>query len=115
MLLRPSTNGSFLVVGACFVHGLMNAEAVLGPLPDEWSYILTRDRGYPENSCAFINNATGEQTKEDPRLPPLSSPWKRTPNGFKNDETGEIVTGDPRLTPEALMERCPLLTTLRLI
>jgi hypothetical protein len=115
MLLRPAEDGYSLVVGSCFVHGLMNAEGVLGPMPKEWRFILTRDHGYPEKSCAFINNETGEQTREDPRLPPLPIPWKKIANGYRNNETGEVIHRDPRTSPEALIERCPSLKTLRLI
>lgn len=115
MLLRPAAGGHFLVVGSCFVHGLMNAEGVLGPIPNGWRFILTRDHGYPEKSCAFINEETGEQTREDPRLPPLPIPWERIGNDYRNNETGELIPYDPRTTPEALIKRCPSLTTLRLI
>ena len=93
----------------------MNGEAVLGPIPNEWRFILTRDRGYPEKSYAFTNDKTGKQTKEDPRLPPLPKPWMETGDGFLNEETNELLRRDPRLTPEALRMKCPSLTTLRLV
>jgi hypothetical protein len=115
MILRPVSNGNFLIVGPCIVHGLMNAEGILGTMPKGWDFILTRDRGYPEKCCVFINSATGQQTKEDPRLSPLSAPWHRCAEMYRNSETGKGTTRDPRMTPEALMERCPSLTTIRLI
>lgn len=115
MLLRPAADGHFLVVGLCFVHGLMNAEGVLGSMPKQWKFILTRHRGYPEKSCAFINDETGQETTDDPRLPPLPLPWEKIGDGYRNNGTGEVVPYDPRTTPEALIERCPSLTTLRLI
>jgi hypothetical protein len=93
----------------------MNAEGVLGAMPIGWRFILTRDRGYPEKSCAFISDETGEQTRDDPRLPALPILWKKIADGYRNNETGEIIPYDPRTTPEALKERCPSLTTLRLV
>lgn len=35
MLLRP-TKYWYSVVGACYVQGFMDAEALLGPLPEDW-------------------------------------------------------------------------------
>lgn len=36
ILLRPESSGRFKVVGECYVHGVMNSEGLLGPLPDTW-------------------------------------------------------------------------------
>lgn len=41
MLFRPTTFG-YLVVGLCFIHGLMDGEGLLGPLPNPWNAIMLR-------------------------------------------------------------------------
>ncbi|KAI4131199.1 MAG: hypothetical protein LQ341_006382 [Variospora aurantia] len=43
MVLRPTDDGSFLVVGECYVQGLMDGEALLGLLPSNWRRVLRFD------------------------------------------------------------------------
>lgn len=64
-ILRPTKSGEFLVVGSYFVHGMMDGEMFLGPLPNGWRIELYRrkDSGY---STHFIK-PTGELTLDDPR------------------------------------------------
>jgi hypothetical protein len=99
MILRPVSKGIYLVVGPCLLHGFMNVESILGVLLKDWDFILTRDRGYPEKSCVFINKAIGQLTKDDPRLSPLAAPWHRDAEMYRNSEIGEVTARDPRLTP----------------
>ena len=111
LLLRPSPNGNYKVVGECYMHGLMNGEALLGPLPNMWkpAVILEEGPGYVDG---LQNIDTGECVLVDPRLgslPPgwnLKDPRRRASwdNWFVNNQTGERIRypQDPRLTAEAL-------------
>src|SRR5690242_20499129 len=36
VILRPKANGHLEFVGEAYVHGLMNGDAILGPLPFGW-------------------------------------------------------------------------------
>ena len=111
LLLRPLPNGNYRVIGECYIHGLMNGEALLGPLPNGWKpvRILEEELGYVDG---FHNMDTGEHSFVDPRLgslPPgwsLEDPQRRAgwSNWFVNYETGDEMDWpqDPRMTAEAL-------------
>ena len=111
LLLRPLPNGNYTVVGECYIHGLMNGEAILGPLPNGWKSVAIL-----EDSLRLFNGFHNVDTRErsfvDPRLgslPPswnLEDPRRRADrnNWFVNDQTGERMRWpqDPRMTAEAL-------------
>ncbi|TGO40538.1 hypothetical protein BHYA_0035g00120 [Botrytis hyacinthi] len=122
IVLRPTPSGDFLVVGSYFIHGLMDGEALLGPIPSPWKTELYRrkDSGY---STHFVK--PNEKTLDDPRLPPLppewvevnrdDGPWPIGRSFFKNVVTGETMDSDPRMLPQALMKRGVKLRKFRLI
>ena len=111
LLLRLQENGMYVVIGECYIHGLMSGEALLGPLPIEWrcAKIYVDGEGY---YFGFVNRQTGDQVFEDPRLGQLPPGWRLKDqerradwnNWFVNDETGEEFEwpDDPRMTAEAL-------------
>lgn len=123
MILRPTASGEFLVVGSYFIHGLMDGEALLGPIPSPWKIELYRrkDSGY---STHFVKS-TNEKTLDDPRLPALPSgwmeinrddgPWPISKSFFRNVGTGERMDTDPRMLPGALVERGVKLRKFRLV
>ncbi|KAH7177097.1 heterokaryon incompatibility protein-domain-containing protein [Dactylonectria macrodidyma] len=123
MIFRPSKNGDeFYVIGFCFVHGLMDGESFLGPLPAPWTFKLL-SRG---TAPVYINRQTGMESSQDPRLPPLTPEWRILRRerkqddseffqDFRNDQTGVTSKSDPRLTREALARCCSRLETFRLI
>ena len=39
IILRLKANGCFEFVGEAYVYGLMNGEAILGPLPSGWQVL----------------------------------------------------------------------------
>lgn len=110
--LRPTSSGSFKVVGECYVHGFEDAKAILGPLPSHIRSIIKGDaHGSPTQR--FVDVQSGAETLEDPRLDPLLPNWVRAPyervpgdpaifEKFRNLETGEMIDYDPRLSPDAL-------------
>jgi hypothetical protein len=123
-LLRETASGDFLVVGDCFVHGLMDAESILGSIPDHFRMELWCPDGFYETS--FYNTSTKDRSIEDPRLPSLSPEWEivkreRTQDDpfffreFRNRTTGETLTSDPRMHPDALEQRGVTLERFRLV
>jgi hypothetical protein len=118
MILRPA-EGTYRVVGSCFVQGLMNGEAILGPIGDQYHIIAVED-SMERNILVprYVDNVTGARHVEDPRLANVPLPlewqqiqWERSSgdpmhcNKFQNKNTGEVINYDPRLLPTALKER----------
>jgi hypothetical protein len=70
MILRPSHNGNgrYRVVGECFIHDLVNGEALLGPLPEGYRRIKKLDRTDRVYYKAYQDNRTGDIQYEDPRF-----------------------------------------------
>ncbi|KAL8787130.1 MAG: hypothetical protein Q9195_007912 [Heterodermia aff. obscurata] len=111
LLFRPLANGNHTVVGECYIQGLMNGEALLGPLSNGWESVLIgeEDLGYYDG---FHNADTGERSFVDPRLGSLPPAWiLKDPrrgadrnNWFVNNQTGAKLywPQDPRMTAEAL-------------
>lgn len=125
MLLRLGPSGRYQVVGECYIHGLMDSESLLGPLPDPWKVLVDFDSNGIYDG-RYLNPSTGVVTKGDPRLDSLPVEWERvyadrSPDDplllalFKNKVTGEVMNSDPRLLPEALKQRGVDLKTFQLI
>lgn len=116
IVLRPQGGGSYKVMGECYIHGLGDGIALLGPLPNPWIVqVFDHIHGLANNFC-FFNKDTGEKTNEDPRLQPLSEEWVRIQiertfddpvffDSFKHKVTGKVIKSDPRLRPVALRTR----------
>lgn len=67
MVLRPVSTG-FQMVGNCFLYGIGNGEAILGPIPDDWQF-LSRHKSFRGSFLdMFRNNVTGETQRDDPRV-----------------------------------------------
>ncbi|KAM5374307.1 hypothetical protein ACJZ2D_006480 [Fusarium nematophilum] len=125
MVLRPTGDGQFWVVGEGYLHGFGDAEAFLGRLPGPWEAFVGRD-SRAINRPEFKNTATGEVTIEDPRLGPLPVDWVAVPSErthddpytfrrFKNREPGEEVNYYPRMLPDALRARDVKLRAFQLV
>ncbi|KAF6228712.1 hypothetical protein HO173_011731 [Letharia columbiana] len=67
LVLRQTSGLRYQVVGECYVHGLMNGEAVLDPLPDNYQAILSYDQGLRGYQYAFLDKQTGNTQYYDPR------------------------------------------------
>ena len=125
MILRPHSSGRFHVVGPTYIHGLMDAEGLLGPLKSEFVVQVGASSGWYGGST-FRNVVTGEIMEEDPRLGDLPPSWVRTEAvrmstdplhflRFRSLATGKTINGDPRLLPEALRARGVPLEPLNLV
>jgi hypothetical protein len=108
-MLRPGPEGKYRVVGECYVCGLEDAKALLGPLGDDWTVQVFAESTDYRRNFKFLNKETGVLTDDDPRLPPLPSQWERietemtsgptTFQLFKNGDDGRTINYDPRMTP----------------
>jgi hypothetical protein len=110
IILRPTKDGSYKVVGQTYDDGFMDGQALLGPLPDSFKAVWRGNQG--SYAWGHLNQETGRFKAEDPRLGPLPFGWRvnRDKNGefrhrFINDETGEKSKRDPRLTSKELRKR----------
>ena len=105
----------FCVGGACFVHGIMFGEILLGPLrrPFRMQFVNGDDG---DLIPLYLNTTTGEQSSSDPRLLSITNPWEEVPIIERahnsagivhcgNRLVGEDLESDPRYLPEALDER----------
>ncbi|KAH7380692.1 heterokaryon incompatibility protein-domain-containing protein [Pyrenochaeta sp. MPI-SDFR-AT-0127] len=137
VLLRPTDpNGrlveKYRVVGPTYVHGLMEGQAILGPIPAPWKMVIRNPEKLQTSYSAvavdpsFYNPDTGEGTRQDPRLGALSHEWEQAHKVdesrigvfvqyHRNTNTGEMINSDPRLLPEALKSRGIPLQTIILV
>jgi hypothetical protein len=97
------------------MHGLSDAEPLLGPLRDPWRFQV-KVGGTGGRAYYFHNPVTNEDRMLDPRLEPLPSEWEpceaeessdeaERVAWFRNKDTGETLNSDPRMLPEALESR----------
>lgn len=117
LVLRPTENGTFCVIGECYFHGLMHGESLLDPLPSPWTVVLFPDENVRFQITHYWNPETETLSIEDPRLGKLSGGseridgLKRTPDDpllfapHRSIRTGEVINWDPRMSPEALEAR----------
>jgi len=77
LVLRPLSEAQYQIVGECCICGLMDGEALLGPLPSHVERFQRLDDEFGWWS-AFIDRETGEISVHDPRVGPLPEGW-----GFK--------------------------------
>ena len=112
MLLRPTTNSQYQVVGECYVHGLMNGEAFLGPLPEELQPIYIFNEPKRKDFWGYLDLRTGKTQWNDPRVESL-------PENDNDEETPMISlpdgTVERQLTPKMIQRRGVKLQTFDLI
>ncbi|KAK3997893.1 heterokaryon incompatibility protein-domain-containing protein [Cladorrhinum sp. PSN332] len=120
---QPGESEDFTVIGDGYFYGLGDANALLGPLPPNWSMWITDD-SIGSSAIRFWDAERGKLTKDDPRLGPLPDGWgvldeiseehylmDRTGDDptlfrwFRNTATGEDINSDPRMSVDALRER----------
>lgn len=126
LVLRPTTpdNLQYCVVGETFCHGVMDGEALLGPLPGDWRLVFRHESygDYP----AYWNSKLQLFSAEDPRLGDLPEGWSRSKKSHKYEELRTLFTRtvngetsetwrDPRLTPDELRRSGVKLQTFELV
>ena len=124
LVIRSSGSEHFKIIGGCYLHGLMDSEALLGRLPNH--YTVQQYVAGVRYLTRYYNTNTGEATVEDPRLGPLDPHWQRVDleitaddpqhvDFFRNIQTGEVINYDPRLSKTALEQRGVQLRNITLI
>lgn len=74
MILRPSKQGKYQVVGEAYCHGFMYGEALLGPLPNEIELVLPENSTFP----SYLDRIQDIISNKDTRLNysiPLPNGW----------------------------------------
>lgn len=115
MVLRPTGEGTYKVVGDAYCDGFMQGEALLGPLPEHFVAVMRRRQRTAASSFygwEYLNQTTGNFQIEDPRLGALPPGWSIQSHEdeeylqlFLDEESGLETWDDPRLTSEALGKR----------
>lgn len=84
LVLRPCVNCEYYhVLGKCYVPGLMNGEALLGPLPSHYTPIYHYNEKSQSWDRVLLNRDNGHPESEDPRIRPLCFP--DTPEGQRGE------------------------------
>jgi hypothetical protein len=116
LVLRAAEGNCYQVGGECFVHGMMNGEALLGPLSPGSRF---GSRVVAGNLFPVFVDGNGVRTQLDPRAGPLPTGWsvhygdldepgieiedgELKAQRFYHSETEEWTSFDPRLTSENL-------------
>lgn len=71
MLLRPTSNSRYQVVGSCYVHGLMNGEMFLGPISERYQLVASFSGLFNRYCWGFLDRWTGKVHWNDPRAESL--------------------------------------------
>jgi hypothetical protein len=123
-VLRPTDDGYHQLVGEAYCHGFMDAEAVLGPLPERFQLVGKLEEKTNNYWWGHMDRDTGTFYWEDPRLDELPVEWKRRGHPsdkfwtwFTNEETGEEMKEgrDPRFKAEVLKQRGVDLKAFKLV
>ncbi|KFY19113.1 hypothetical protein V493_08137 [Pseudogymnoascus sp. VKM F-4281 (FW-2241)] len=114
LVLQPADSGRYKVVGPAFVHGLMDGEAVLGPVPKPWAIKIVSD-GTRGDIWTCYDDEKGLTAPEDVRLGELPLGWSKVREGVFRNPEGEMVEDDPRFGAEYLTSRGIHLETLQLV
>ncbi|OTB14618.1 hypothetical protein K445DRAFT_319029 [Daldinia sp. EC12] len=128
MLLRPTANGEYGVIGDCYVHGIMDGEALFGSIPPPWTAQIGTDADNRVR-VMYYNEEVGTLYRDHQRLQEVPVPfgweeiteWKKSRadplycKRFYNKETDETINWDPRLSPEAFRERGVPIETITLV
>jgi hypothetical protein len=102
-ILRKRPDGKYLFIGCVHIHGLMDGEALLGPLPDGYEVVIDQvSTNSADEQQLFVDRVTRRRSPIDPRLGPLAPDWQpvvaadrlwphKKVNAFKNTKTAAIL------------------------
>ncbi|KAH7142718.1 heterokaryon incompatibility protein-domain-containing protein [Dactylonectria estremocensis] len=106
-----STDTAYQVIGHAYVNGLMESQAILGPLPSPWEIRVDHSTG--KERWIWYNPETKELSP-DFRYGDLPAGWTQAGDGTMKDEHGHVQTEDPRESIDALKARGVQLETFQL-
>ena len=96
LLLHPTGNNQYQIIGHCYAHGIMSGEALLGPLPGDYRFVFAFDSTLNQYNDGFHSPERGIIRWNDPRLPfkPVYEPSERRLEWWfemKNSLTSEAL------------------------
>jgi hypothetical protein len=98
MVLRPTEDGRYQVVGEGFIFGLMDGEALLGPLP-EWCERIIKQHENNSWYSAYRDRRTGQVQWTDPRFNLFRSE-------VQEDGTRKLFISGSEIDTEAVNDNC---------
>ena len=112
MLLRSTSKSQHQVIGPCYVHGLMDGEGLLGPLPGHFQRSVVFEEPLRKYFSGFLDRRTGKTQYNDPRN-----------DSLPEDDSGEAAptwefpggSRGRRVTPKMIERRGVKLQTFDLI
>ena len=110
LLLRETSGLQSQVVGECYIHGMMHAEAFLGPLPDNFASTSLWNLGISDYEYVFVDKKTGKTQYNDPRIE-VSEQVVQEGNTFIEPDGSVSVI----LTPDMLKRRGVNIQTFNLV
>lgn len=124
MILRPTVDCNFKVVGEAYCDEFDDGPALMGPLPGNFKLVMKWNEQKEGYYFTFLNSETRSLQVEDPRLSqvPLPLGWRKVSHEFEgywmvfvNVISGQRIPYDPRLTAEALKQRGVDIRTFNLV
>jgi hypothetical protein len=100
MILRPMEDGSFILVGESFVHGLSKGEGLLGPLPENIRIAKVIQNAQVGYALGFVNELSDTVSFVDPRLASMSLDLEEFTRMSNENGNGQLI-----LSPEVLREK----------
>jgi hypothetical protein len=123
VILRPLPDTTYLFVGCAYVHGIMDAEVLLGPMPEGWEVLIRGDENGDQQQR--FRGPDGGEGDEDPRLGEMGGEWERVwvRDGMWpekqvkawRDREGRVMRSDPRMISKALRERGVVFEEFRML
>ena len=68
VLREVLSNNNYEVVGACSVHGFNSGEAILGPLPEQYTVVSHVLDSEGDTEPHYLDTTTGKASRLDPRI-----------------------------------------------
>ena len=110
MLLRKTSGLQSQVVGDCYIHGVMDGEAFLGPLPNNFKSLVSLNSVGSGYEYVFVDRETGKTQYNDPRMEVNEQMVKEGNTIIRPDGSVSV-----RLTPDLLKRRGVNVQTFDLI
>ena len=123
LALRAVSEDTWVIVGPCYIHGIMDGSALLSACPSNFRPIQQACPSDGAYHPAIVDTSTGRTQINDPRLnEPLPAGWEVIEHKneqcfqmFKDTETGRATKYDSRLFADALRARGVKLRSFKLV
>ena len=109
-VLRKISGLQYQVVGECYIHGVMNGEAFLGPLPNNYKPLSVWVHDENRIFDAFVDKETGKIQYNDPRIEVNEQMVREGDTFIQPDGSVSVI-----LTPDMLKRRGVNVQTFDLI